>query len=271
MLVAGLSLVACATSESARMSSGQAQTTDQSRRAELYPQVTNFLNEAAALEPIVLTPRLEYPTLGTLPGWRDKVCPKVTGLPREDGEFVLARVVEIARAAGVRMDGPHCSPNLYVFVTPQPTQLLTGMESSYEMFGPRGIPHLLDQFIATPRPVKVWYNIYGAGPSVSFKFAFTRVLVVVDQTRLQGVSRSQLADYIAMVGLAEIKPDAHLTEAPTILRLFAGAPQAAPAGLTDLDQAFLKSLYLNARSIPWGREFGVSDQLTLRMVSTIAP
>ena len=253
------------------MSDGQSQATDQSRRAELYPQVTNFLNEAAALEPVVLTPRLEFPTVGTLPGWRDKVCPTLSGLPGEDGRFVLARVVEIARAAGVRVAGEHCSPNLYIFVTPQPTELLKGMDSSFDMFGPRGSPHLLDQFIATPRPVRVWYNIYGAGPSVSFKFAFTRVVVIVDQTRLQGVSRSQLADYIAMVGLAEIKPDAHLTEAPTILRLFAGAPQAAPAGLTDLDQAFLKSLYLNSRSIPWKREFAQSDQLTLRMVSTIAP
>jgi hypothetical protein len=253
------------------MSQGQAQATDQSRRAELYPQVKNFLNEAAALEPIVLTPRLEYPTVGTLPGWRDKICPKLSGLAREDGQFVLARVVEIARATGVRVDGDHCSPNLYIFVTPQPTELLKGLESAYDMFGPRGRPYLLDQFIATPRPVRVWYNIYGAGPSVSFRFAFTTVLVVVDQTRLQGVSRSQLADYVAMVGLAEIKSDARLGDAPTILRLFEGAPQAAPAGLTDLDQAFLKSLYLNSRSIPWKREFGVSDQLTLRMVSTIAP
>jgi hypothetical protein len=46
-----------------------------------------------------------------------------------------------------------------------------------------------------------------------------------------------------MVSLAEIKPNPHLGDAQTILKLFAGAPQAAPAGMSDWDQAFLKSLY----------------------------
>jgi hypothetical protein len=132
------------------------------------------------------------------------------------------------RAAGVPLAGEHCSPNLYILVTAQPRKLLKGMEENNAAvtFGPRALPTVLDQFIATPRPVRVWYNIGVGGPPVPFKYAFTRVSVIVDQKRLHGVSSGQLADYIAMVGLAEIRPGPRLGDAPTILKLFAGAPQA---------------------------------------------
>jgi hypothetical protein len=45
------------------------------------------------------------------------------------------------------------------------------------------------------------------------------------------------------VGFAKLKPDARLGDAPTILKLFDGAPVAAPAGMTDWDRTFLRSLY----------------------------
>jgi hypothetical protein len=78
---------------------------------------------------------------------------------------------------------------------------------------------------------------------LSKSWSFSDVFVVVDQVRLREVTRGQFADYVALVGLADIKPDAHLGDAQTILKLFDGAPQAAPLGLSDWDQAFLKSLY----------------------------
>ena len=274
MLVVVMGLVACATTGQVGTPGGLSQPTKESRRAQLYPKVSEYLTETAALEPPLPNPQLDFPTSGTLPGWIDKVCPQVTGLPGEEGEFIRARVAQIALAAGVRMGARHCRPNLEVFLTNRPKELLGSMEqrNSFYMFGPRGRPYLLDQFIATTRPVRVWYNM-----SISYKYAFTRVLVIVDSTRLQGVSRDQLADYIALVSLAEIKPLAQikpvpdLADVPTILNLFAGAPQAAPAGLTDWDQAFLKSLYRNSWAIPWRRKLGEVDPLALSMVSEIVP
>jgi hypothetical protein len=67
--------------------------------------------------------------------------------------------------------------------------------------------------------------------------------VVVDQRRLKGIPRGQLADYVGMVALADLKAGANVGDTPTILKLFDGAPQAAPVVMTDWDQAFLKSLY----------------------------
>jgi hypothetical protein len=80
-------------------------------------------------------------------------------------------------------------------------------------------------------------------------YSFSRVFVIVDRARLAGVSRGQFAAYAAMVGLAELKPNARIGDAPTILKLFDGNLAAAPADLSDWDQAFLKSLYTtNQRS-----------------------
>jgi hypothetical protein len=62
---------------------------------------------------------------------------------------------------------------------------------------------------------------------------------------------------LMLVGLSELKPGAHLGDAPSILKLFDGTPRAAPPGATEWDQAFLKFLYatdpqlrLQKRQIP---------------------
>jgi hypothetical protein len=95
-------------------------------------------------------------------------------------------------------------------------------------------------------------SVYGPFPRVAAEttyarrnviWSFTRLLVVVDQTRLQGVSRGQFADYVAMVAFADIKPGANLGDAPTILKLFDGSPRSAAVGMSEWDAAFLKSLY----------------------------
>ncbi len=232
-------------------------------------------------------------------------CPLVAGLPRQDGEFILQRLSQIGRGAGVPLAGEKCRPNLYILVTPQPVELLRGMEKrnrgftfGYDtsFYPPMEAPaSVVDQFIKTPRAVRVWYNstakdawgkplgycsemqlreatclqsrghfddcsnpppslagqyrqcgsAVAGGTHLSFNsiWTFSRVFVIVDRTQLKGVKLGQLADYVAMVGLAKIKPSAQLSDAPTILKLFDGAPEAAPAGMTDWDQSFLKGLY----------------------------
>ena len=77
--------------------------------------------------------------------------------------------------------------------------------------------------------------------------SFTSVIVVVDTTRATTVNLEQLSDYIAMIGLSKINPDADYGGAPTILSLFTPSPvgtaKAAPAGITGWDRDYLKALY----------------------------
>jgi hypothetical protein len=236
-------------------------------RARLAPRVGAFVNEISVLGP-----------WEGLARWRIPVCPQVTGLPLDNGESILERISEVARETGVPLAGEICRPNLFVFVTREPTQLLKEMENRARAatFGHASTADI-DQFIATPRVARVWYNSTTA-TSDSFKAAagfppftqitgtgslenvttdwekashvtrtteraFADVYIVIDMDRLQGVAVGQFADYVAMLGLAEIKRGAQVGDAPTILRLFDGAPQAALPRMSDWDQAFIKSVY----------------------------
>lgn len=68
-----------------------------------------------------------------------------------------------------------------------------------------------------------------------------RTVVILDVNQVAGVSAEQLADYVAMVTLAQIDPDADTRGYASILNLFQ-TPDAAP-GLTEWDRAYLSGLY----------------------------
>jgi hypothetical protein len=281
------------------------------QRIALEQRVSKFVNQIAAAE-----------NSGEgLARWQaPPVCPLVSGLPEKDGEFILERLSQIGRLAGVPLADEHCHPNLYILVTSQPEDLLRGMEKRNRKFTfgydasfypPAETPaSVVDEFIETPRPVRVWYSsaetdawgkplaycqselvlpqcdevhhnaacdptrYYRCGTATaggshlvfSSVWTISRVFVIVDQRRLQGVTVGQLADYVAMSGLAKLNPDAHLGDAPTILTLFSGAPGAAPTGMTDWDQTFLKSVYATDQRSRLQR-----SQIAHQMVHEIAP
>ncbi len=274
---AGVAAEQTATSAAATSSASRPESLDEvtirARRAELARKVSKFVNQIAATE-----------NAEGLPRWNEPVCPLVTGLPRQEGEFILERVSQIARATAVPLAGERCRPNLYIVVTSDPKKALEGLDHRHRLlvFGGTGASVVHD-FIATPRAVRVWYSSdmtdpFGTPPDTPTVFSpctmgpsicslpmvdhadpthlsfnriwnFSRVVLIVDQTRLHAVARGQFADYAAMVGLAEIRPDARLDDAETILKLFDAAPEAAPAGMTDWDRVFLKSLYATEQRV----------------------
>ncbi|WAC61483.1 hypothetical protein [Brevundimonas sp. SL130] len=71
--------------------------------------------------------------------------------------------------------------------------------------------------------------------------AIIRSTVVVDARQTDGVSTEALADYISLVALAEVDPDADTQKFPTILNLWRG--QADLPAMTTWDWAYLKGLY----------------------------
>lgn len=73
------------------------------------------------------------------------------------------------------------------------------------------------------------------------------VFIVVDMTRMKKVSTRELADYAAMVGLADVDLNVDIGAVPTILRLFQH-PKQPPRGLSAWDTALLYSLYHTRQS-----------------------
>lgn len=210
----------------------------------------------------------------SLARWREPICPLVAGLPREQGEFVLVRLSEIARTAGAPLAGEKCTVNLYVVLTRDPLRLLDKWQRrAPRLFSIREGAMPVKRFLNTPRPVRVWYNaeFTGADGSAFYSETFgspgaiqqyptnshaygsrlryddvrgiASAIVVVDTNRVSALTVGQLADYIAMVGLAEVNLDKDLGVAPTILRLFTASGGEPAAGLSRWDQALLRSLY----------------------------
>ncbi len=258
------------------------------QREKLEKRITAFVNT-------ITGPLFE----GGLPLWGRPVCTVVSGLEREQVEFVVGRVSDIARTGGVPLAGKQCLPNLYILVNSRPQELLRTMAkrnfgftfgtSVEPMDGTPIVPsHVtIDEFISKPGPVRVLYRdaptaAYGVRPIVKVAkvgpitysgdtwagnsgwYVF-RVFVIIDASQLQGVTLGQLADYAALVGLAEIKPADSLADAPTILQLFNGTT-AAPAGMTDWDRAFLRSLYSTPPHKPAQQRWHVAQAMTNEIV-----
>ena len=268
------------------------QVTVQANRDVIEPQVRAFVDGSVYLE------NDEAPAR-----WNSPVCPAVAGLSHSEAEFMLARLSQIARAAGVPLGGNQCTPaNLYVVATAKPEVFLKWAGAHWRLFD--GTPmSVVNDFVTTPRPVRVWYNSkqvgsdtaqlgtdshtgmsIGAAPQAAtfsendvsritrnVVWSLTSAVVVVDKTRLRDVNIGQLTDYISMYALSRLKTPAHFGDAPTILGLFddatsEGVSAQAPQGLTPWDDALLESLYHTNPKLVLQRTMMVT-----RMVTHIVP
>ena len=209
--------------------------------------------------------------------WQTPVCPLVAGMPRETGEFILRRVSQAARNAGAPLAPEQCKANFLILVTAEPDQLLAGLLRKqpriFDLAHGLGAVH---HFLQTERPVRVWYNVQDQGddagmgtavavtgtsspsakaadwpsarlPNSRLTYTVSKsiytAIIAVDLHRMNNVNIGQLADYAAMVGLAEINMDRTVDVAPSILQLFGATGDAPSEGMSVWDQALLKSLY----------------------------
>jgi hypothetical protein len=278
-----------ATSPPAKAQLGTVTVEAQRERKEVEREVNQFVGAVA----------LHY-LHDPLARWNTPICPLVAGLPREQGEFVLARLSQIASSAKATLAGEHCQANFYVVVTEQPEILI----KKWRAHDPRTFNSpdgggYWRKFRDTPRAVRVWYNAElgssegrqvissdasglilnlggtakvpvntvstGSRLTYSAVRSLSSVIVVVDANRLHALNFGQLTDYVGMVGLAEVTQDAEVGPVPTILRLFRTWPDP-PQGLSPWDEAFLASLYGVDQT-------SVMEQSMVKrhMVSTLAP
>ena len=208
--------------------------------------------------------------------WVEPVCPLVAGLPRAAGELILQRISQAAVDARAPLDGRVCHPNLFVVAIDSPEQLLEkwwARDRRMYAYDSAGV-EAVESFVHSRRPIRAWYNTalrcnggvsFGPGispmlgidlpnflPQVckldnsrlvrsSIATNITSAIVIVDMRQMKQATVGQMADYIALIGLAGVRLDADPGPAPSILRLFADA--TPPQGLSAWDRALLYSLY----------------------------
>jgi len=81
---------------------------------------------------------------------------------------------------------------------------------------------------------------------------FSRVIIVVDARQAAGHRLDALADYLAMVSLAQLQPTIETASYPSVLNLFAS--DQSVTGMTTWDIAYLDGLYRAPRNANSARE-----------------
>lgn len=200
--------------------------------------------------------------------WDRTICPGVAGMGREYAEAMLDRIAAIALSIGLDVGEPGCRPNALIFVTADSDALAreivdydSALVSRYGRQGNTSGRQALNDFVATPRAVRWWHVtqtvtadgfLVRRGAAVRVRSMgrlrrgtredFNRVIVVVDARRIEGLRFGAVADYVAMVVLAQLDPEAETEGYTTILNLF-GETQARPASITEWDLSYLGGLY----------------------------
>ncbi|WP_332659243.1 hypothetical protein [Brevundimonas sp.] len=217
----------------------------------------------------------------TLPGfgparWDRKLCVRVAYLRRDFVRFMVDRIDRAARDIGVETEHVNCRPNVLVVAAADGQEMARAMVNARSSLflthvtGANQSRADLDAFQSSERAVRWWHislpvnadtgqavvRLPGRGPAedssgetgsrlrTELQNDLQRVFIVVDFNAANGTSIGALSDYVAMVALAQVNPDADTSRYDTILNLFDG--DGAPSGLTDWDRSYLQALY-NAR------------------------
>lgn len=213
--------------------------------------------------------------------WDRKVCPGVMGMREDYARLLVDRIAATALEVGLEVGEPGCKANLIVLATADSDKLTRQMVAQYpDAFakydsGIRRPRKDLDRFVASKAPVRWWHvtarttadgQRYQPGDNVRVRDVgrlrggtrddFATVIIIVDVTRVGKVKFASLADYIAMVGLAQVDPRADLDGVSTVLNLFADrdAGLQPVVTLSDWDRAYLKGLYEARRDVRRGTD-----------------
>lgn len=219
--------------------------------------------------------------------WERSICVGAANLRTDAAQHIVDRVSDLAQDLGLEPGAPGCKPNLLIVATDDAggfaSHLVVNHKHALRMGG-SGMDRggaALRRFEATDRPVRWWQvsvsvdsdtgNIATRLPGERAPVIYVssasrlrtqivdnivRTVVIVDVNKISDVDIDQLADYIAMISLAQINPEADTNGYASILNVFED-PTSSPR-LTDWDRAYLNGLY-NAERHHKGRASGRTE------------
>ncbi|NBB52985.1 hypothetical protein GVN24_32410 [Rhizobium sp. CRIBSB] len=211
--------------------------------------------------------------------WRGPVCVGVANLNIELSQYLVDRVSTVAADLNLETGEPGCAPNIVIafaadaaamadaVVTREPRNFRLSVANMH------GDAVDLRSFRSGDHPVRWWTvsvpvnsetgdrairlpgDVSPSGeptaPTISVFAAsrintqirddLARIIVIVDADDAARVSLPQLADYLAMVTMAQIDNDADTDGFDTVLNVFDNP--ASADGLTEWDWSYLRALY----------------------------
>lgn len=209
--------------------------------------------------------------------WDRRICPGVVGLQPRFAQFVIDRMAQRAVAVGLDVGEPGCRANILIAVARDPDAVAQDLFDRHRdkmgWYYERGRRtqgrDALRAFVASDAPVRWWHvsrtvtrdserigDTPGGGAPVTrvtgnpsrlkrpTRQDLGAAFVIVDARQLGKTGFEALADYLAMVSLAQIDPATETKDFPTILNMFAAD---GPKAMTDWDVAYLQGLYAVTR------------------------
>lgn len=203
--------------------------------------------------------------------WNTQVCVGVVNLRADLAQYIVDRTSDVARDLGVRAGEPGCTANVLVIAADDGRAIANALvDARWGAFRPGGSGMTrtlqdLEDFRTSDAPIR-WWHVSAPVDSESGELAtrlpgydaprtnvsrasrirtdirddLWKALIVVDMSRATGLSLAQLADYCALVALAQVDPAADVSSFDTILNVFS---DPTTPGLTDWDMDYLRALY----------------------------
>ncbi|MGQ2992165.1 hypothetical protein [Brevundimonas sp.] len=213
--------------------------------------------------------------------WDRRVCVGVSNLDGRYARFMIDRVVMLANDLGLETGEPGCRPNIIIAAAADANELARGLvkDDAFSFRPAQSGASLgeaaLARFQSTDAPVRWWHvslpvtmdgGDIALGLLGDFEFGpegpqplsvrvrevsrlrantredLQRATIIINTERVGFVGFGALSDYVAMVALAQMAPEADTSAYDTVLNLFRpGANRSA--GLTQWDRDYLKALY----------------------------
>lgn len=208
----------------------------------------------------------------SLASWLTPICIETVNLRDEAALAIRSRIEARAQQVGIEIQRPGCAANITLLATSDGRFTATDLVDAYhDRFiasdGPtQGDERDLRRFAESEVAVRWWtvsalmdersrkvlVPIWGAPASIvdttgdpyfgqNRREALLTTLVILDLSRMNGVTDEALGDYLSMVVLANIDREARAGSYATILNLWDGG--ATATALTRWDRAYLTALY----------------------------
>ena len=254
-------------------------------------QTYNFVQKFAAAP---------NPEVDQIARWRDPVCVEVLGLQADQAALIKTRIEGVAGSLGLPKTGPNCRADVEILFTGQPQAMMDAVARRREEL--LGYYHRHDgaRLKTVTRPIQAWYvsatlgsssyptnfpwwlelrddpdNLMptGCGNShiftVCLQSVLKNVLVVADSKAVDGKDAGMVADYLAMLTLAQPKSLDGCNALSSVIDAFAPsacAGRETPAGLTPGDAAYLTALY---QSDPEATKWNAQGDIANRMAKIL--
>ncbi len=228
--------------------------------------------------------------VGSISRWTVGICPATVGLTPQFNDVVTARVRAVAGMIGASVKNAPCKTNVFVSFTSQPQAMLdAAKERNPGLLGPDAareatVTHPIQAWYATAiqdirgqlipntgqlgmteMPGKGWGTMpmqpVGGVPVASrsgsiiqdgLGSVFFTVMIVVDLNKVGKAPLSSIADYVAMLALAQTASYDACKPLPSIANLMTEgcAADKKTVAMTPSDVAFLRGVYKSAVGAP---------------------